>query len=76
MIRLQHERYGATYTPMNADKFVELGKRLYGRYGWQTELAEILQLSRVTVWRYAHGIQPVPQPVALAMEHLAKEKTD
>lgn len=59
---------------MEKDDFTDLGKRLYGKHGWQTQLAETLGMSRSTIHRYAKGDLPVPGRVALAMKALEASK--
>jgi DNA-binding XRE family transcriptional regulator len=55
---------------MEQTAFIAAGERLYGKHGWQTQLAETLGMSRATIHRYAKGKLPVPGRVALAMQAL------
>ncbi len=55
---------------MTPNQFEETGKRLFGRYAWQGELADALGINRTTIWRYAKGKREVPERVALALEAL------
>jgi len=55
---------------MKASDFETAGKRLYGRHGWKTELAGVLGIDRVTIWRYATGKREIPEVVKLSMEAL------
>ena len=55
---------------MKASDFELAGKSLFGRYGWQTELADKLGIDRTTVWRYATGRRPIPESIKLSLEAL------
>ena len=50
-----------------------LGKALYG-YGWQTRLAEALDVEGSTVRRWVSGAVPIPGPAAAAIKCFAREK--
>jgi transcriptional regulator with XRE-family HTH domain len=61
---------------MDAEQFSLAGRRLYGRHGWQTELAEKLGIDRTTVWRYAKGHRSIPESVTLALEALQTRQSE
>ncbi|WP_416398154.1 hypothetical protein [Allohahella sp. A8] len=48
---------------MNKDEFREAGQKLFG-YGWQTRIAERIDVDGSTVRRWASGAVPVPGAVA------------
>jgi hypothetical protein len=43
------------------------GEALFGAWGWQTRLAEALEVDGSTVRRWVSGAVPVPGPVKVAM---------
>ena len=43
------------------------GERLFGRWGWQTRLAEALEVDGSTVRRWVSGAVPVPNPAKVAI---------
>lgn len=43
------------------------GELLFGRWGWQTRLAESLEVDGSTVRRWVSGAVPVPHPVKVAL---------
>lgn len=51
---------------MTAAELKKIGKKLYG-YGWQTRLAEALEVDGSTVRRWVSGVVPIPGPVAAAI---------
>lgn len=59
---------------MTQDEFIDAGKRLYGSYGWQTELAEKLIMSKGTINRYANGKARIPGWVKAAMDGLEAKR--
>ena len=59
---------------MSTDEFIALGQRLYGKSGWQRQLAEDLRVTPSTVSRWAKGHFPVPRQTQLAMLGLLSEK--
>ncbi len=58
---------------MTKDQFAELGALLYGP-NFKLELARQLGINPSTVHAYAVGSSPVKQPVAMAMQGLARER--
>lgn len=52
---------------MTRDEFCDVGRTLFGRWGWQTRLAEALDVDGSTVRRWVSGTTPVPGPVVAAV---------
>lgn len=52
---------------MNANELREAAIRLYGKWGWQSRLAEALGVDVSSVRRWTSGQVPVPGPVAAAV---------
>jgi plasmid maintenance system antidote protein VapI len=48
----------------------EAGVRLYGKWGWQTRLAEALHVDSSTVRRWISGAVPISTTVEFAVKHL------
>lgn len=59
---------------MSADELAEAGRELYGSWGWQTRLAEALEVDGSTVRRWVSGAVPVPGPVGAAVRCFLREK--
>jgi hypothetical protein len=57
---------------LTPDGLAAIGADLYGP-GWRSPLARALGLHRVTVSRYASGVDPIPVVVAWAVHGLAVE---
>ena len=55
---------------MEKEDFIAAGSRLYGRYGWQAELAEKLGMSQATINRYARGRLRIPARMKIMLEGL------
>ena len=57
----------------------EIGELLFGRWGWQTRLAEALEVDGSTVRRWVSGAVAIPHPVkhalALMLENRALRET-
>ena len=51
------------------------GEELYG-YGWQTRIAEALEIDGSTVRRWVSGAVPVPGPAAAAIRCFLDRKRD
>jgi hypothetical protein len=49
------------------------GERLWGRWGWQTRMAECLRVDGSTVRRWLSGASTIPGPAAVALELMLKE---
>ena len=58
---------------MTRDELCELGVKLWGR-GWQTRMAEALNVDGSTVRRWVSGAVPIPGPVEAALRCFAREK--
>ena len=52
---------------MTSQELAEIGCQLYGKWGWQTRMAEALGVDGSTVRRWVSGAVPVPGPVAAAL---------
>jgi DNA-binding transcriptional regulator YdaS (Cro superfamily) len=59
---------------LTRDELCAAGRTLYGRWGWQTRLAEALGVNGSTVRRWVAGVTPVPGPVAVAVRGLLENK--
>lgn len=57
-------RPGAVLTPAD---LALAGERLFGRWGWQTRLAEALEIDGSTVRRWVSGAVAVPHPAKVAI---------
>lgn len=58
---------------MTADELKEAGRALYG-HGWQTRLAETLEVDGSTVRRWVSGAVPIPGPAAAAIRCFQRER--
>jgi hypothetical protein len=58
---------GETLSPEDLRR---IGEALYGRWGWQTRLAEELEVDGSTVRRWVSGAVSVPHPVKVALRLL------
>lgn len=56
---------------MEKTEFIALGQKIYGKSGWQKQLAAGLGMSPTTINRYARGGLTIPPVVAVAMRGLA-----
>jgi len=52
---------------LSRDDLRIVGEALFGRWGWQTRLAEALEVDGSTVRRWVSGAVAVPQPVKVAL---------
>lgn len=59
---------------MTADELKLVGVALWGDYGWQTRMAEALEVDGSTVRRWVSGAVPVPGPVAAALRCFQRER--
>lgn len=55
------------------EELADAGRKLYGR-GWQTRLAEALDVDGSTVRRWVSGVIPVPGPAAAAVRCFLRER--
>jgi hypothetical protein len=58
---------------MTADELKKIGKTLFG-FGWQTRMAEALNVDGSTVRRWVSGAVPVPGPAEAALLCFLREK--
>ena len=59
---------------MKPPELREAGLELYGERGWQTRLAEALQVDGSTVRRWISGAVSIPGPAAAAVRCFLREK--
>lgn len=59
---------------MMPNEMRDLGSEIWGSWGWQTRLAEKLQVNGATIRKYLAAISPIPGPVAVALRCLHKLK--
>jgi hypothetical protein len=52
---------------LSAEDLRIAGEALFGRWGWQTRLAEALEVDGSTVRRWLSGAVPAPHPVKVAL---------
>ena len=71
--RLQSPRVGISFVVMEKEDFIAAGSRLYGRYGWQAELAQKLGMSPATINRYAMGKLRIPSRMSLMLKALEEK---
>ncbi len=57
----------ATGRQLTAKDLSEAGEELFGRWGWQTRLAEALEVDGSTVRRWVSGAVPIPHPIKHAL---------
>lgn len=59
---------------MTPEQLREVGERLFGNWGWQTRMAEVLRVDPSTVRRWLSGKVAIPGPALVALELLIKEQ--
>ena len=59
---------------MTPEQLRDVGERLYGNWGWQTKMAEVLKVDASTVRRWLSGKVAIPGPVEVALDLLMKEE--
>ena len=59
---------------MTPDQLRDIGEELYGRWGWQTRMAEALRVDGSTVRRWLSGASAIPGPAQVALELMLGEK--
>ena len=60
---------------MSPDSLRAAGEALWGRWGWQTRMAETLRVDGSTVRRWLSGATHVPGPAEVALELLLLVET-
>ncbi len=63
---------GRQLTP---DELRVVGEELFGRWGWQTRLAEALEVDGSTVRRWVSGAVPIPHPVKHALRLMLENQS-
>lgn len=58
---------------MTPEELRKAGVELFGEHGWQTRLAERLEVDGSTVRRWISGTVPIPGPVKAAVECWLRE---
>jgi hypothetical protein len=58
---------------MSPDALRSTGEALWGRWGWQTRMAETLRVDGSTVRRWLSGATHIPGPAEVALELLLRE---
>ncbi len=61
---------------MTPEQLREIGERLYGNWGWQTKMAEVLRVDSSTVRRWLSGKVAIPGPAEVALELLLKAENN
>jgi hypothetical protein len=60
--------------PLLPEDLKVVGEQLFGSWGWQTRLAEVLEVDGSTVWRWVSGAVPVPGPVKVALRLMLEQR--
>jgi len=60
---------------MSPDALRAAGEELWGRWGWQTRMAETLRVDGSTVRRWLSGATQIPGPAQVALELLLEAKS-
>ena len=61
---------------MSPDSLRAAGEALWGRWGWQTRMAETLRVDGSTVRRWLSGATHIPGPAMVALELLLLVKVE
>lgn len=59
---------------MDTETFIATAVSIYGKSGWQTQLANDLGVTKATVSKYKNGVNPIPQSIGLALEGIKARK--
>lgn len=60
---------------LSPEDLCSIGEALFGRWGWQTRLAEALEVDGSTVRRWVSGAVPIPQPVKHALRLMLENES-
>jgi hypothetical protein len=60
--------------PLDPDGLKLVGEALFGSWGWQTRMAEALEVDGSTVRRWVSGAVAVPNPAKVALRLMLREK--
>jgi hypothetical protein len=61
---------------MTPEQMREIGVCLYGSWGWQTKMADVLQVDSSTVRRWLSGKVAIPGPVEVALRLLLQAENN
>ena len=61
-------------TELTPDGLKAVGETLFGEWGWQTRLAETLEVDGSTVRRWVSGAVSVPGPVKVALRLMLERR--
>lgn len=61
---------------MTNEQLRMIGEYLFGSWGWQTKMAEVLKVDSSTVRRWLSGKVLIPGPAEVALELLIKSKQE
>jgi hypothetical protein len=61
---------------MSPTELAVIGIALYGKWGWQTRMAEALGIDASTVRRYVSGAVPIPGPIEAALRCFQSRSTE
>lgn len=59
---------------MDTETFIATAVSIYGKSGWQTQLAADLGVTKSTVNKYKNGVNPIPKSIGLALEGIKARK--
>jgi hypothetical protein len=59
---------------LSSDDLRVVGEALFGAWGWQTRLAEVLEVDGSTVRRWVSGAVCVPGPVKVALRLMLEKQ--
>ena len=59
---------------LSPDDLRVVGEALFGAWGWQTRLAEVLEVDGSTVRRWVSGAVSVPGPVKVALRLMLEKQ--
>jgi hypothetical protein len=60
-------------TTLTPAEFIKAGEELFGE-DWREAMVDEVEISIITIWRYASGKYPIPRKVELAIKGLLLEK--